>query len=201
MSFSRHVGKYQYKNDKEKIFFDSLWDTYGITRDYFRKNYIYCGGNRFGRHRSYYINVFKTDPSSEWDEGGSKHNGKCYCSTKIIEQCFVYNKKLHDLNVAEGLDPLADREGMPIIIAMGNECIKRECPKAGRTCSECGEPHRNRKDNLCKECRNPHLCIGCKKKMPKILSNGKPNHYKYCYQCNQDYKEAKANAKYLVYSY
>jgi len=178
------MNNYEYRR-KEQIFFDTLWDKWGITRDYFRQNYIYCGGNKQGRHRNYYMDVFGEPPSSQWDEGGSLHHDNCHCSTAIVEQCFVFNKKLYDKNKEEGLEPLADRNNLPIIIALGNECIKRECPNAGRTCGECGAPHRNRKDNLCKDCRNPKKCKTCKKKMPKVLANGKPNPYPRCYPCQQ----------------
>ena len=162
-----------------------------MTRKYFRQNYIYCGGNKEGRHRNYYRMVFGEEPSSEWDVGGSLHNSHCYCSTKIVEQCLVYNKKLYSENVADGLEGLQERGGMPIIIAMGNECIHRECPNHGRTCGECGEPHRNNKDNLCKDCRNPKKCKTCKKKMPKVLPNGKPNPYLRCYECNKHWASKK----------
>jgi len=180
------MDNYDYTK-KEKIFFDNLWEKYGMTRKYFRLNYIYCGGNKQGRHRNYYMMVFGEPPSSEWDVGGCLHNNHCYCSTKIVEQCFVYNKKLYSENKEEGKPPLEDRNGMPIIIAMGNECIHRECPNHGRTCGECGEPHRNKKDNLCNDCRNPKKCKTCKKKMPKVLPNGKPNPYLRCYTCNKNF--------------
>ena len=77
------MNNYEYRR-KEKIFFDTLWDKWGITRDYFRQNYIYCGGNKQGRHRNYYMDVFGEPPSSQWDEGGSLHHDTCHCSTAIV---------------------------------------------------------------------------------------------------------------------
>jgi hypothetical protein len=36
---------------------------------------------------------------------------------------------------------------------LGNSCIKRFIKKSGRTCETCGEPHKNRKVNMCNKCR------------------------------------------------
>ena len=52
------------------------------------------------------------------------------------------------------------------ILILGSCCIKRFLPKnsAGRTCDECGKPHRNRKINKCNDCKIGY-CIECWKPM------------------------------------
>ena len=181
-------GKYEYKNAKEKTFFDNLWDKYGLTLEYFRKNYYYCGGTYTGHRRNYFMLKFNREPPSDFNVGGSKYQSRCSCETPIKEQVFVYDKKRYEKNIAEGRDGFYYDNDTPVLLVIGNECIKRECPNAGRLCDECSSPHRNRKDNLCNDCRNPKRCIDCRKKMPKIMKDGKPNPFVRCYQCNADRK-------------
>ena len=177
--------KYTYRNAKEKTFFDNLWDKYGLTLEYFRKNYYYCGGTYEGHRRNYFMLKFSSEPPRDFKPGGSKFQEKCSCGTPIQEQVFVYDKKRYEKNIAEGRDGFYYPEGIaPVLLVIGNECIKRECPNAGRLCDECNAPHKNRKDNLCNDCRNPKVCITCKKKMPKIRKDGTPNPFVRCYQCN-----------------
>lgn len=177
--------KYTYRNAKEKTFFDNLWDRYGLTLEYFRKNYYYCGGTYTGHRRNYFMLKFNREPPKDFNVGGSKYQSKCSCETPIKEQVFVYDKKRYEKNIAEGRDGFYYPEGIaPVLLVIGNECIKRECPNAGRLCDECNAPHKNRKDNLCNDCRNPKVCITCRKKMPKIMKDGKPNPFVRCYQCN-----------------
>lgn len=85
----------------------------------------YCGGDS-GRHLKYF-KLCKKD--TELPE----HVDKCICDHHISENCFITNGER--------------------IIVLGNCCIKRFVPKSGRTCSECGEPHKNRVVNRCNECR------------------------------------------------
>jgi len=189
--------KYTYRNAKEKTFFDNLWDRYGLTLEYFRKNYYYCGGTYTGHRRNYFMLKFSREPPKDFNVGGSKYQSKCSCETPIKEQVFVYDKKRYEKNIAEGRDGFYYPEGIaPVLLVIGNECIKRECPNAGRLCDECSSPHRNRKDNLCNDCRNPKVCITCRKKMPKIRKDGTPNPFVRCYQCNNVFKKNKTHTNF-----
>ena len=60
----------------------------------------------------------------------------CVCGAPIILNCYV-----------------ADKSNERVIV-LGSCCIKSFMDKCGRTCEECGSFHRNRKDNLCNDCRN-----------------------------------------------
>ena len=179
----------------QKRFYEGLWNDLSITKDYFRKHYRYAGGN-YPTPRKYFMTLFHEPPSIEYDKDGSLHLDKCYCEHDIVEQCFVYHKEGYDYNKANGLPLLTDYQGLPMIIVMGNLCIKRECEHSGKSCEKCGAKHMNRTDNLCNECRKkakeaakPKLCGRCKKEMYKVLTDGSPNNYKNCYHCNQFYKK------------
>lgn len=71
---------------------------------------------------------------------------ECLCEHWINENCFI--KYI-------GANP----EGLNKILVIGNCCIKKYLPKElqGKTCNRCGLPHRNRKDNFCKECRKKRV--------------------------------------------
>jgi hypothetical protein len=109
----------------------------------------YAGGSRSGRRLDYYKDCFgNIEPPSPEDNR--------ICGHSITENCYLKKDNR--------------------IIVLGNVCIKRFVPKekAGRTCENCGEPHKNRKINRCNECRK---CI-CEKCGEKCSTN-----YKTCYNC------------------
>ena len=116
----------------------------------YKEDWVYAGGDE-GRHRNYF-EIFKQDKEVEKPPGA----GKCCCGHDIVENCYVWNEKTKKIEV------------------LGNCCIKKYLNKSGRTCSKCGEPHRNRKDNFCNKCRK-NLCKKC---LCEIDSK-----YKYCYDC------------------
>jgi hypothetical protein len=110
----------------------------------------YCGGDQ-GSHLNYFkLSVQKNKKDTEMP----LHVDKCICGHHIEENCFITN---------------GDR-----IIVLGNCCIKRFVPKSTRTCSECGEPHRNRVVDRCNECRIG-ICDGCGRDIDIK--------YKKCYRC------------------
>jgi hypothetical protein len=100
-----------------------------ITGDRDPSHYCYAGG-RTGSHRSY----VKTQKIAE--DSLPPPTDRCVCKHTIRENCFLKHKPTGQL------------------IVVGNCCIKRYVPSCGRTCEKCGNPHKNRKDNLCKRCRN-----------------------------------------------
>jgi len=132
-----------------KQFEKGLYD-YGLTMEDMKKFY-YCGGN-IGCHHNYFIKSCPNDDLPDLVD-------RCVCNHLIRENCYV-------------------TDGERILI-VGNCCIKRFLPKenSGRTCEICRQPHRNRKDNKCNNCRKGKgMCIICKK------STFKPA-YKYCLDC------------------
>jgi hypothetical protein len=114
----------------------------------------YCGGNQPGTpHFRYWKLQFgnRKQPEAETH---------CICGHKIRNNCFI-------------------TDGEKFIV-LGNCCIKKFVPKSGRTCEQCGEPHKNRIVNRCNECRNG-LCDYCGKTCGMD--------YTKCYHCSvQDFK-------------
>jgi uncharacterized protein (DUF3820 family) len=100
------------------------------------REWRYAGGNK-GSHEKYYKLRYKncTKPS---------HQTHCICGSEIVENCYLEN--------------ILDQR----IIAVGNCCIKRYIPEelAGRTCLNCGNSHKNRKDSYCNDCRLCRISIG-----------------------------------------
>lgn len=65
---------------------------------------------------------------------------RCICKVRIEDQCYIYHIDTHEVEV------------------LGNECIKKCFPKdVKKRCERCGVPHKNRKDNFCKGCREVRL--------------------------------------------
>jgi len=111
--------------DYTSRFYDYLQSTIGdINVD----NYCYAGGTN-DRHYNYLISQGLTldDMPSLSDH--------CACGHAIIHNCFIRHKPTGNF------------------VVLGNCCIKRFIPDSGRTCETCGEPHRNRKNNVCNACR------------------------------------------------
>jgi len=124
-------------------------------------NWTYCGGDTKS-HFEYFKIFFKhTDTPTP--------KSKCICGHAIKENCYITDRKE--------------------ILTLGNCCIKKFMPKgkSGRTCEDCGKPHRNRKDNKCHDCReikyNTPIENRCRK--CDIKCNSK---YKYCYNCYLNYR-------------
>ena len=87
----------------------------------------YCGGET--GHRQKYFHLCQ--PGREHPE----HEVECACGHEIEENCYITNGET--------------------IIVLGNVCINRFLPEnlAGRSCSDCGRRHKNRKVDLCNSCR------------------------------------------------
>jgi len=88
------------------------------------------------------------------------YRNKCVCKVPIKYNCYITD----------------DDE---LFLVIGRCCIERFIPKdkQGRTCSNCKKAHRNRKDNLCKGCRNDYSqCGECRVAIQKyntVYHNGK----------------------------
>jgi len=109
-----------------KKFLEGL-EKLGIDEETF-KIYKYAGGNK-GRHYNYFkLNGLLDELPEQKD--------KCVCNHDIVENCYLVSP---DKNV----------------LILGNCCIKRfvSKDKQGRTCEDCGASHRNRKYNLCNNCK------------------------------------------------
>ena len=101
-------------------------ENHGLTDDDIKNSgWKYCGG-RTGRHLNYFKLCF---PNEELPD---KVN-ECVCGHYIEENCYITN--------GDG------------ILILGNHCIQKFIEKSSRTCEDCGEPHKNRKDNRCHNCR------------------------------------------------
>ena len=98
---------------------------YNITLDNLQDDWRYCGGE-YGRHFNYYTMCCK-------DKDLPEHEERCLCGHRIKENCYITNGT-H-------------------ILTLGNCCVKRFIPNKTRTCERCGNAHRNRKDNICLNCR------------------------------------------------
>jgi len=128
-----------------------LQDHYGLTVQELREFFKYSGGDgnkdcddsyesvRASRHLSYWRMTRGSEPTPT-------HRNQCICSVKIKENCYIVDTRNRD-----------------VIVIIGNCCIKRFCSvdKAGRTCDKCEARHRNRKYNLCNECKPPVGWLKC----------------------------------------
>lgn len=114
------------KIDLKQRFINGL-KTYKISiKDIEESKWKYCGGNHGDNHINYFKQCFN-------DRKFPDEKKECICGHKI-----KYNYYITD--------------GTEIII-IGSRCKNKFIPKKGRTCSICGEPHRNRKVNHCNMCK------------------------------------------------
>lgn len=86
-------------------------------------------------HLNYWILCFPNEELPDLTD-------RCVCDHIIIENCYIANED--------------DSE----FLVLGNCCIERFIPLKGRTCKLCKASHKNRKVNLCNECRL--FCTDCK---------------------------------------
>ena len=94
--------------------------------------WFYCGGDH-GTHLSYWLLRNKTKKQmgkKEWSF--PPHESTCACGHPIMRNCYISNKKQ--------------------ILIIGNCCIKKFIHVKSRTCEECGNDHKNRNWNLCRDC-------------------------------------------------
>jgi hypothetical protein len=121
------------------------------------RTYKYAGGNQ-GSHYNYWRLCFKNEPLPS-------HEDKCVCGQNISENCYITKETDDEI----------------LLIVLGNCCIKKFIPKAGRTCEDCEAPHKNRVLNKCNECKKG-ICYKCFKKFKSYTETRT-----YCYECKPSY--------------
>ena len=125
------------------------------------ENWIYCGDDQSKSGLEYFVS--KT--------GRSKfpgHRISCLCGHHITRQYYIMNKFTKDVKT------------------IGNICINFFLPKENRrkTCSKCGEAHRNRTDDLCKKCR-PKKLSGNECSTDECGNRHRNRKYPYCNTCGK----------------
>jgi len=145
------------ENELSKKFENGLI-THNLTPDLLKsQGWHYTGGfhkTRPSRHENYFKMIFgKTAPLPEFEHF-------CICNNRLqVINCFISNRTRRRR------------------LVIGSCCINRFIKKKNRTCSNCGDTHQNRKDNLCNDCRHTYsLCQTCNIVIKKKFTN--------CYKCN-----------------
>ncbi len=118
----------------------------------------YVGGNS-GRHARWYQNLYP-------DCSCPPSKNVCICSHPIVENCYIQNSHTD------------------LILIVGNCCIKRFLPleNQGRSCPKCQEPHRNRNDPWCDNCRGGILTVGHHKgRSYRWILERKPNYGRFIF--------------------
>ncbi len=119
--------KHDMLNDKLSKRFKTGLKKYNLTIDTIQKDWIYIGGES-GIHKNYWNNYYA------YKEEQPEHENKCVCGHRIKHNCWISN----------GED----------VLCIGENCINKFIPcMRSKTCTDCGSPHRNRKDNICMKCR------------------------------------------------
>ena len=142
------------------------------------KNWIYAGGEpRKGNqyHYNYWV-LFYTGKG--WCSRTPTWVNHCICDHKILFNCWIFNTETKRMKV------------------LGNCCIKK-FGLDGRRCQVCNEKHKNRKDNLCNDCRdrcrlcnsqhknkNDKLCNSCRNTRCITCDKTIDEKYNRCYKCN-----------------
>jgi len=116
--------------------------------DIYKNGWRYCGGNH-KQHLNYFKLLFK-------DEQLPPIAKSCVCGHSISENCYITDGKQK--------------------LVLGNCCIKKFIPNSGRTCSVCGDPHKNRVINKCNTCRSG-VCDKC--------GSACDTNYRNCYDCDE----------------
>ena len=112
------------KRVKETIttqFKNGLWEKYEMKMEDL-DNWQYCGGDGSGKKSHY-----KYWKLNFGDYQLPEHENNCVCGHYIKENCYITDKTKKEL------------------IILGNCCIKKFMKNSGRTCEDCGKPHRNKK--------------------------------------------------------
>lgn len=139
-------------------FKNGLKEKYDLDiKDLQNGKWVYAGGNT-EHHLNYFVMVYGDDY-----EYGAREDF-CLCGSPTpVNSCYIYNK------VEDSW------------IILGNCCIQRFLPTsyARRTCSKCGGPHKNRKNNLCNSCRPAKKRITCQ----KCGEPHRKNKYNLCNDC------------------
>ena len=136
-SIKRESDKYKTKNISKShaVKFANGLREYGLNAREVMEKWKYAGGN-LGKHRDYFIQVFKTPHLPNYE----KH---CVCHIPIKLQFYL-------------------RDNCNNLLVVGSHCIKKFVKQNGRTCEKCSQPHKNDDVNRCNECR-VGLCDKCDK--------------------------------------
>lgn len=112
-----------------------------ISKDEYTKEWVYAGGSGSSNHVNYFHRRF---PGRDF----LPEKDYCLCSHFIVENCYIENILTNEL------------------VIVGNCCIKKFLPSenASRTCGICKQPHKNRTNNLCNQCR------AARKRSSKVVS-------------------------------
>ena len=146
---------------------NAFLNDYGLTMKEVKEKYQYAGNdkdrNTNGKKTRYEVLFGK-------DAKYPTHVDNCICGQRIKNNCFITtHEKDH-------------------IITLGNCCIRRFEGRV-KKCDICKKIHRNRKDNICNDCRkqkeNAKICIICNKK-EKFIKNIQDNKCRECMDLNSD---------------
>ena len=127
------------RNDKLSKRFEEGLKEYGLTVEEVREDWWACG---WYHHRKCSkvddenitgLGIFHSFfPKKEYEV--PEDAMKCICGIDIIRNYYI----------TDGND----------VLVIGSECIRHFVRRHGKKlCSTCKEPHKNRKDNLCNDCR------------------------------------------------
>ena len=173
-----------YKDSLTKKFWEGLEKKHGLTyEDIINEGWTYAGGD-YDEHLNYLLKILKENINLTQPD----KKKFCICGISIKRNAYIRNRNKTQM------------------LVIGSCCIKRFMPegKKGRTCGICETPHRNHKDNMCKECRDKlapkgrtcemcgkshrnrkvNKCNECKDKCSKCKTQFKNNYgYEKCYDC------------------
>tara|TARA_B110000495_G_C22937878_1_gene548611 strand:+ start:527 stop:1171 length:645 start_codon:yes stop_codon:yes gene_type:complete len=177
----------------------------GYTIEELQQNWIYCGSN--GGPTQRHGGIISAHPGRlEYWKQHCRYRGdddtlpdwepECHCGQRLItENAYLTTKK-------------PDEDGEYDYIVIGSCCIKTFMPDGlSKICEDCEEPHKNRKDNKCNDCRLHHKkgkkCPGlgnpkyggtrrCKNECGTYThrETGEIKYYKRCYECTKASKES-----------
>jgi hypothetical protein len=111
-----------------------LQNNLGITEEEFKKKYRCCVKSTDTDFRRFK----KMCPNIEH----LPHKTKCICGHKIVDNYYFVNRTLPEKDRTE-------------LVILGSKCSKRylDEEQLKRRCEICDKPHKNIKDNYCKDCR------------------------------------------------
>ena len=133
------------------LFLRGAAEKYGLTLEDLDE-YIYVGNDETAAG----IHYFEVKcPGEEAPE----HTTQCVCDHEIIHNHYIRRMET----------------GHTLVI--GSCCKKRFITHGGKTCQDCGKPHKNRKVDRCQECRIGK-CDSCGKSIDQ--------RYKECFSCKHE---------------
>lgn len=155
MSQKKIKDEYYNRLFKENLVYLSLADNYEEAIN----EWAYAGGGAEcePRHHNYFLKI-----QGELNLIEPEIKNACICTHYIEKNCYLRRLDNNDL------------------IVVGNCCIKKFIPqeKSKRTCVKCGNPHKNKSNSICNQCRIVN-CQNCEAiiKTNLAISRG------YCQKC------------------